>query len=271
MKTLVIQTWRGSPIPEWISRCLESAKSWSRSQGYDYHLDDGSSFSLCDPEYLRAAGENIITITNLSRFLLIQNALAGDYQRAIWLDADVFVFSPDRFAIDIADRYAFAREVWVQSHEDHWIAHKGVNMAACVFCRGEPDLEFLIHAIRHVALHRKLESNYQVGGNLLKGLWRSLAFATLDNVGMFSPEIMLALSNPQDRLLRVQARFHQAPVYAANLCASGHYLVQVSPAEAMSAMDSLERSGGDVINQGLADGPLYAQLYPGVSTFTVQR
>jgi hypothetical protein len=134
--------------------------------------------------------------------------------------------------------------------------------------RGEPDLDFLIQTIRHVAAHRTLTSNYQVGGDLIKGLRKVLDIKTVDSAAMFSSYVVRALARNVSLLVEAQSRYHGTPIYAANLCAADHYDWRAPEADAMTAMDRLEESKGDVVNQWLARGPrLHAPFEPAVHVF----
>jgi hypothetical protein len=270
LKTLVIQSYRGTDVPEWIARCLESVRSWAASQAFDYQLAGDDSFALCGEDYLARVDGNVRSITNLSRLVLVQRAHAAGYDRAIWLDADIFVFAPEQFRIDLTSRYAFARETWIARRGgDEWFAQAGVNNSVFVCTAGEPDLAFLIGAIRHIALHRPIRSNYQVGGDVIKGLRASLAFQVLDNVGMFSADVVAALARRDEPVLHALARFHATPIQAANLCAGSHYEPPCTEADALAAIEILSRTRGDVVNAWVAEGALQAQTYPGFTRFAL--
>ena len=147
MKTLVLQSFRSHDVPAWIERCLASAKAWADAQGFHYLLTDDGAFELCGSDYLVRVGRNIRSITNLCRLELTRQAHERGYDRAVWLDADVFVFAPSVFSIDGVRRYAFARETWVELRAPRrWRAFSAVNNCTFVCRRGEPDLDFLIHA-----------------------------------------------------------------------------------------------------------------------------
>jgi hypothetical protein len=255
MKTIVFQSYRQSEIPKWIGRCLDSVKQWARLTGHEYELcGDDKLFEAVGGEFLSSVGRNFRSITNLGRLEFIRSALAQGYDRAIWLDADVFVFAPDRLDIKIQERYAFAREVWIsdaapgQTVEEH-----GVNNAACIFAKNEPDLDFLIDVIRYIAKRRNITSNYQVGGDLLKGLRKSLAFNLLDQVGMFSPMVVRALHAGDSSVLRRQALAFGTPVYAANICATSNHGI-FDEAFISRALNSLEETMGAIVNSYLPEG-----------------
>jgi hypothetical protein len=255
-RVIVIQSFRRSDVPDWIARCLASVAAWAREQGHDYQLVGDEAFELCGPDYLARAGGNIRTITNLARLELVNRAHADGYELAAWVDADLLVFNPKEFRIDHPRRYAFARETWIEAREPPWWrADAAVNNSVFACRAGEPDLGFLIAATRHVAMHRDLKNNYQVGGNLIKGLRLSLAFEMLDDVGMLSSVMVRALARGTTELLQAQARLHGSPINAANLCASSNHIPAVSEAEALDAIEALERSRGAIVNQWLDDKP----------------
>jgi hypothetical protein len=270
MKTLIIQAYHTYDTPLWIGRCMDSVRRWATLKGYDYQFADGSSFALCGEDYLAKAAGNYRTITNLSRLELLRVAHEAGYDRAVWFDADVFVFDLERFDITLADRYGFARETWVQCNGgSDWAVFAGVNNSVVACMKGEPDLGFLISAIRHVAAHRPVRNNFQVGGELIKGLRNSLEFHALEGAGMFSNYVVRALARNVELPLEAQARYHGAPVYAANLCAADHY-GRWSPSidDAVAAMDRLEATKGEVINHWLTErGGLYAPPYPAMHPF----
>ncbi len=271
MKRVVIQSFRRQDVPEWIERCMASVRSWAAARGYDYQFADDSSFDLAGPDYLAKAQGNLRTITNLTRLILVRDALAAGHDEAVWMDADIFVFAPDRFDLPSPEGYAFARETWIERWQgDLWSVFASVNNSVVLFRQGQPDLQFLIDTIFHVARHRPLRGNYQVGGDLVKGLWSSLAFPTFENVGMFSPDIIRALEGKVRPLLKAQARYHGTEVHAANLCGSSNYLGGVTQVQVMAAMDRLERSRGKAVNRWLAAGPLEAAQFPGRTYFTTK-
>jgi hypothetical protein len=244
VRTLIIQSYRDRDVPSWITRCLDSVRTWADAKGYDYQLTDDSAFALCGDEYLAQVGDNKRSITNLCRLELVRRAHREGYEWAVWIDADVLVFNAQAFSVSAVGRYAFARETWIEFiAPGRMRATASVNNSVFVCRRDEPDLDFLIAATRHVAMHRAIADNYQVGGNLVRGLRASLAFETLGNVGMFSNYVVLALARDVPELLQRQARLHGTPVYAANLCASENCREPtIGEVQARRAMDRLVES-----------------------------
>jgi hypothetical protein len=247
-----------------------SVQSWSKDQGFDYQLTGDESFRLCGEDYLAAVGDNVRSITNLLRLLLVREAHQEGCDRAIWIDADIFIFAPEKLRIALDSRYGFAREVWIAPLRDgYWKAQTGVNNSVFACMKDEPDLEWLIHTLRHVARHRRIKTNYQVGGDIIKGMRTSLDFQVLEHIGMFSPAVVLSLAKEWEAPVRAQARYHGAPVYAANLCAGAQYDSVVNAEDALAAVDALERTHGEIVNRWMAEGALKAQAWPGFTRFRI--
>jgi hypothetical protein len=273
MKTVVLQSFRTSDVPAWMERCMASVRAWAELRGYDYEFMDDRIFALCGADYLAQVGDNKRSITNLARLELIRLRLAGTYERAIWLDADTFVFAPAAFRMDIGTGYAFAREVWVyRDAAGHTFVDHTVHNASCVFTRNQPDLDFFIRTVRYIAATRQIQESFQVGVRLLSGLQYPLCFPLLQDSGMFSSEVVHALATGDDGLLAILARGHAHPVHAANLGFS--LLDAASPLSTgmpedlvMTAMDRLEQSAGAVINRFYPAPEFPAAIGPIITTF----
>jgi len=252
---LIVQSFRAANVPDWIARCLASVEAWAKRSGHDYRLVGDEAFELCGADYLTRVGDNIRSITNLARLELLKQAHAEGYAWAIWIDADIFVFDAEAFSLEGIARYALARETWLGwQGGDNWSAIAAVNNSVVVCRAGEPDLDFLIAATRHIAEHRQISSNYQVGGHLLKGLRLSLDFESVGNVGMFSSYAVRSLARRADPLLAALGTLHGTPIHAVNLCASENYEPRIDSAEVMVAIDELETTRGAMINAGVGAG-----------------
>lgn len=251
--TLVIQTFRRENVPMWMERCLSSVQAWAASQGHDYSFSGDEFFQLCGPQYLTRGNKNPRAITNLARLIATRQSLDAGYSKVIWLDADVFVFDPERLAFDfphsdLATGYAFGREIWLDpvSEQDVPLNVPTPHNAAMYFTDEAVDLDMLIGLIRHIDARRELVSNFQVGVKLLKGLQYSLMFPTFPHVALYSPALVLALNLGQHEVLRKYAKAYRYRSCAANLCLSldGDY----TESGLLEAMDLLEGSKGEVIN-----------------------
>jgi hypothetical protein len=248
VKTVIIQCYHTRDVPSWIGRCLASVKAWADSRRYDHWLTDDNVFSLCGKNYLAKVGDNKRSITNLCRLELIRRAHAEGYERAIWLDADVFVFDRDHLDFPVTRRIMFARETWVFPTDRGWAVNCTMNNCAVVCPEGDPDLDLIIQTIRHVARHHEVRNNFQLGIELVRGLHNFLIFDLLPNIGMFSNHVVTAIAQNDEQVLWYQASYHGTPVHAANLSASDHVRPAVPEGVTQLAMDILEQTRGGIIN-----------------------
>jgi hypothetical protein len=259
VKTVVIQCYRRRDVPSWIGRCLTSVKAWADSRSYDHWLTDDDAFSLCGEDYLAKVGDNKRSINNLCRLELIRSAHAEGYERAIWVDADVFVFDRDNLDFPAAHRIMFPRETWVFPSERGWAVMCTLNNCVVVCPAGEPDLDLIIQTIRHVARHHEVRNNFQLGVELVRGLHRFLTFDLLPNVGMFSNHVIRAIAQNDEHVLGYQASYHETPVHAANLSASDHVVPVVPEQVTHLAMDILEQTRGGIINVNILGAKIAAE------------
>lgn len=250
--TIVIQSFRKKDIPAWIQRCLDSVANWAALHGYEYCLPGDEFYELCGPDYLGRGSKNPQAITNLARLVATRQRLDAGYARAIWMDADMFVFDPASLTFDFPAAslelgYAFGREVWLSRSSNGTIQTEGpmAHNAATFFTQAAVDLDMLIELIRHIDAKRRIVSNYQVGVRLLRGLQNSLMFPTFSHAAVFSPELMRALLARDEAILRQYGRAYRYPAFAANLGLSLN-----CPEDMLwKTMDLLEEGRGEPINK----------------------
>ena len=252
MKTLIVQSYRTRDIPPWIARCLGSVSAWAAAKGYDHWLTDDSAFALCGEAYLAKVGDNKCSITNLCRLELLREAHAAGYERAIWMDADIFVFDPERLDFPPFSRILLARETWIEPVSNGWRYANSLNNCVVGARAGDPDLDLIIRAVRHRAEHHPVTHNFQVGVDVVRGLHHFLNFDLTDHVGMLSQHVITALAAGWQDAVRLQAERHGSPIHAANICASDHLTPTVSEEDARVAMDLLEGTRGHAVNQFLS-------------------
>jgi hypothetical protein len=261
--TIVFQTFRNHTVPNWIQRCLDSVQKWARRHGHDYSLVGDEFFDLCGREYLSHGKKNPRAITNLARLIATRQHLDAGYRRVIWMDADIFVFDPENLVFDfpaasLITGYAFGREVWIRDDTSGAIYAKPPvpHNAATYFTQDAVDLEILTELIRHIDAKREIVSNFQVGVGLLRGLQYSLMFPTFSHVGVFSPTVVRALANREEKVLRFCGENFRFTTCAGNLCLSH----EVNEDFLWQAMDRLEEGAGYAINKYATETG--AQLVP---------
>jgi hypothetical protein len=191
--------------------------------------------------------------------------LDAGYQRVIWMDADVFVFDPAKLVFDFPAKslptgYAFGREVWLYRESGVTeVSHPRPHNAATFFTQGAVDLDMLITLIRHIDANREIVSNFQVGVRLLEGLQFSLMFPTFSHVGMFSPLLLRALVERDEKTLQFYGRAYRYQSCAANFGLS--LRDEVTEGVILRAMDLLEAGAGDAINKYATESGVHLVPY----------
>ena len=127
----------------WLARCLASVRDWAQGVGADYAFHGDAALALAPDWYRDKAGAKIPVVTDLVRLLLIEEALTGAYDAALWLDADFLLAAPDRFRpVDAPGGFAVGREVWVDAdpkRPDRLKTWRGPHNACLMVRRGDAD------------------------------------------------------------------------------------------------------------------------------------
>jgi hypothetical protein len=251
---------------------MSTVNNWASSLGADYSFIDDHLFDYVPDWYKEKVNNDILPVSDLARLEVAKELLSKGYDRAIWIDADVLVFHPQLFTINITGNYAFCREVWLEKLRwkeslletlkkgGGW--HSGscdhrVNNSVAVFVRGNLMLDFYIDACKFIIKDAQGDiSRWSVGTYFLTNLYRVHAFPLLNNVGLFSPPVLRDLANGKGPYLRVQTREFGTPVYAANLCGSsagkeidGKVIINDQIYE--QAIDKLMATKGAIVNRHL--------------------
>lgn len=224
MTTVVYQTFRTTDVPAWIERCMASVRKWAQAQGFEYRFLDDSFFQYAPEWYRSRVQNNILLVSDLARLVLAKELLDEGWDRAIWVDADVLVFAPERLRIEVDEGFAFCRELWLApSPQPGQLAGTlRVNNAVSVFAKGNRLLDFYIDACERIVRNAHGELNVlSVGTRFLTDLHRHLAFPLIEQVGLFSPVLMRILAEGHvAQAIRLYRQTAGSPIHAANLCAS---------------------------------------------------
>jgi len=186
--------------------------------------------------------------------MLARELLNGGYQRVIWLDADVLVFDPARFSVDVSEGCAFGREVWIQRSADGQLkAYKNVHNAVACFCQDSTFLDFYIETCKSIIGRANAGLPPQiVGTKLLTALHNIVGFQLIHRVAMASPLILRDLSSGSSSAIDLLSEMSSGPLCAANLCGSlvGKHTdgVDLEMPMLASACDLLMRTKGSRLN-----------------------
>jgi hypothetical protein len=223
MKSIVYQSYRTHQVPDWITTCMQTVRAWADANAFEYRFID-DSFLAYAPDWFRAKTDgSVCPSTDLARLLVARELLAEGYERAIWVDADMLIFAPEKLTLELSKDFAFCHEIWLFTDDagESQISHR-VNNSISVFCRNNVHLDFFIDAALRIAQHRQRIGKLDIGTIFLSQLRSILPYPLLENVGILGPELMREISLEQARQLIDYARCLKSPLACANLCASLH-------------------------------------------------
>lgn len=212
----------------WIGDCVRSVHDWAEARGYDYHFLGDEIFDLLPRGYREKTAGRFPIQADLARLLLLQDALAAGYDQALWFDADLLIFAPERLEIDtITDSCAFGRELWVDRDRSGKLkVWRNTHNALCLFRQGDPVLPFLIHTTQRIVAKADAAkiAPQMVGPKLFTALDSIAGFGRLDAVAAFSPLILQGIDagggEALDLLRKTLKKEGRQEPAAANLCAS---------------------------------------------------
>ena len=238
--TLIIQSYRPSLPYQWIEYCLKSVRDWCKTNNYEYRFIGDELFNAI-PENIRNKTQNQKVIaTDLARLLILKEALAENYQTAIWLDADFLIFNPINFVIPDWS-YAVGREVWIQHDKNSKLkAYKKVHNAFLMFRQDNPFLEFYANTAERLLLQNKGTIPPQfIGPKLLTALHNIALLPVIETAGMLSPMVIKDIVKGKGPALDLFIQHSPQPVTAANLCISSCNRNDVTDMEMETLIDCL--------------------------------
>lgn len=219
--TVVFQSHRAQGLPTWVTRCLASTRQWAEASGYDYIFIDDAFFEPL-PDWFKAKARGVKPLlADLARLLAAKRLLSEGYQRAIWVDADVIVFAPEKLSLPRESLYYFCREIWIDSDAQGLIARELVNNCVCVFEIGNAFLDFYTEAVLKIAQRATGNMLPQVLGTVfLSNLDQLVPIPKLTMVGLFSPGVIRDIVQGGGHYLAAFKQTVNTPIYAANILSS---------------------------------------------------
>ena len=235
MKTLILQSYNPQRVNNWLHLCMDSVRQWAAIHNYEYTFAGNEIFSAVPDWYMQKVGGRMPIAADLARLLWIDQLLAEERADTIvWLDADVLVFAPESWKVQLSRDAQFGVEYWLQ-HKDGGTDHaatenrkrakkiyRNVHNAYCAFKTGSSTLKFLIDVVQHQV--KEVDARYMppqfVGPKLLTSLHNTVQFDLQEHVGAISPLLAEAVRLGDVETLNFYQRRLKQPIYAANLCAS---------------------------------------------------
>ncbi len=236
---------------------MESVRQWAALRACDYRFYDDAIFELVPSWYRAAVSGRMLPMSDLARLKAAKNLLAEGVDRVIWIDADIFVFDPRSLVIDTQGGFAVCPEVWIRKQWGSPVSERRFNNAVLVFDRGNPFLDFYIHATETRARDATSPlTDWAMGPEFLTPLNASSPLPCVDGVGLFSPLVLHGIANDDPKWVERYARDFGQKVCAANLCGSAADKkiddIVVTDDLYHAVIDALTETGGDIVNRHLA-------------------
>ena len=217
----MLQSQHPARLQGWQGRCCDSVAAWAAARGFTYRRAGDELFERVPADLRARFAAQPVVLSDLARLLWLRAALAEGFERAVWCDADVFVFAD--FALPArGDRVG--RECWVQRAGHRLRSYRKVHNAWLQFEAGSVFLPWYID--RALALLARAPASVvpQFLGPKLLTAWHNIApFEVEERVGMLSPlamaELLAGGPGPAPALAALRAG-HGAALCAVNLCAS---------------------------------------------------
>lgn len=221
--TIVLQS-HTQPLPHtWLATCINSVKSWSELNKFDYRFIDDELFDYVPEKLLQKTETQRVIATDLARLKALQLYLAQGYKCVIWCDADFLIFAPNDF--NLADEsYAVGREVWIQTDDKNaqkLTAHTKVHNAYLLFRQGNSFLDFYADtAEKLLRLNQGPMPPQFIGPKLLTAIHNVAQCPVQETAGMLSPPVIEDIAIQGGPALRLFQQRSPQPIAAANLCSS---------------------------------------------------
>ena len=223
-KQILIQSYPTSKVPNWIEQCIDSAHTLANLKGWEYHAKGDEIFDLVPQKIRSKLGSKKVMLTDLARLLWAKEILRNESSigQVIWLDADVFVFSPEHININAETHFAVGRQNWIQAGSGQTLkVYRQVHNAILVLGHDLCVADFLIYSISRMINEMTHAPSPQIfGPKLLTALHNIVGFDVIESVGMASPLVLQDIARGGGKALSALSRTGTPPLGALNLCSS---------------------------------------------------
>ncbi|BCJ90467.1 hypothetical protein IZ6_12020 [Terrihabitans soli] len=200
---------------------METARSWAEGRKYDYRVLGDELFRGI-PEVVAQKAASKLPLTDIGRLLWSRRFLAeGEHDCVIWVDADVLVFDPDNFKIDVSRPELVCREVSVLTKDGGIVVERSYNPTVLSFRRDSALLPRWISACEGVTQRLPKLPNEAFGRPLLEALAKTQELKCIESVAHNTLDITSDIIKGQRQNIRRLVQKAKDPFGAANL--SGHF------------------------------------------------
>jgi hypothetical protein len=114
------------------------------SNRFQYRFFGDELFNHVPGDLFEKLGHQRVIAADLTRLMVLQEALRDGFETVVWLDADFLIFDPGNFVLPDGP-YAIGREVWLQHDRYGKLkVYKKVHNAFLMFRQGNGFLDFYL-------------------------------------------------------------------------------------------------------------------------------
>jgi len=220
MKTIIYQSHALEKMVPWLRACTNSVAAWTQHIGAEYRFLGDELFDLLPSALQEKYAAQPVILTDLARLRLLLGALQEGYGRAVWLDADILVFTPDQLLLP-ETTYAVGREVWVQRQGGKLRAYRKVHNALLMTSKGDSFLPFYADAAERLLERAAPPLVPQfIGPKFLTAQHNIAGLHVCESVGMLSALALRDVVTGGGSALDLTVGGHETPPAAFNLSAS---------------------------------------------------
>ena len=212
MRTLVVQSCARARS-RWVDACMESVQAWAERDGHGYEFLGDELLDLA-PGWVRRRSPSLLPVTDVARLALLRDRLGEEWERVVWLDADVAV----RWPLPLGpEPIAACAEHWVTGAPGGGLQVVSLTCNAVLAATWAPAVDELLEVTLDEAARYEFVFDRALGPDLLSGLRLPVVAGT----GVASPSVVRDLAagggRAVDRL--IEAHDGELPL-AMNLCSS---------------------------------------------------
>ena len=216
MRTLVLQSYRTSGVPAWISRCLSSVHDWTAEHGHSYLRIGDELFAVLPRAIVARTADAKVAQTDLARALWMRDLLKT-WERVVWVDADVYILDRLGFRLDDADAFTLCFECWPYQTSAGIAFNTHVNNGVFSFTRGQRFLADYIDLASDILMSADPVVPHSVGTPVFSALYNDTPFALRRDVLMFNALLLDEILKGESKVLQEVRQRHRVPIKAVHL------------------------------------------------------
>ncbi len=212
---MVYQSFRNHDVPDWMATSMRSVRNWAEQQGFAYEFIGDEFFDVAPEWFRRQVNQQRHLVSDYARLILAKRYLQQEWERVIWVDADVLIINPD-LSLDPQHPYMFCRELWMTRREGKLVFSERVNNSICAFSRNNNFLDFYLYACERIV--QNLPSplpHIAIGTGFLTPLRSVLPL--IQNSIIMSPLFLDSLYRQDEKLITLYLETFSNSIYAVNL------------------------------------------------------